>query len=228
MKKHWFVSSARVIRGPLSRTEVEQSLAIGLFTDESRVWWRGQSQWISIALWQSQLPLLEKTIEMDQTLEVWSFEHGGVIHGPITLEKLVQVIEKNPDLQQFKIQKLGSEEWVGVYSCPDLLEAMGLSRRKHSRVPISGSTMVQMPYDTVVAETVTISSGGLGLAKAHLPVGNIVKFTLKSPVIAGRVTANAEVVYTKSDGFSGLKFEKLHAEAQTLVSDYVRKFENVA
>ncbi|MGE3974886.1 MAG: GYF domain-containing protein [Bdellovibrionales bacterium] len=224
MRKIWFISSRKTIRGPLTTTELEQGLTSGYFSTDSMIWWKNQTHWISVATWKERLPLIRYALETDQKPDVWHFEHHGVKYGPINLDRLLEVVQTNADLYAFKVNKIGSGKWLGIYECPEVLEAMGARQRVHSRVPLTGVAAIQMPYDSKIADTATISEGGLGLVKAFLPIGHIVKFTLKSPVFPAPIRSHAEVLYTKPDGFSGLKFDQLHVESQSLIMDYIKKF----
>lgn len=224
MKKIWFVSSERTIRGPLTSEELSLGLEQGQLTTNSMVWWKGQSQWISLSRWKAQLPHLSMLLDADQKPALWSFEHQDQRHGPMSLEQMIQRLQKSPDMREFKINKVGSSHWTGVYSNQEVLEALGLTRRVHHRVPLNGVAHIQMPYDSIVTEVATISEGGFGVIDANLPTGHIVQFLLKSPMIPSPVRSRAEVLYTRDDGFSGLKFERLHVESQSLIMDYIKKF----
>jgi hypothetical protein len=137
---------------------------------------------------------------------------------------MIRALENAFDPTIFRLWKVGLEKWQSIYHFEDICVRLGIQKRVHSRVPMVGTATMETSYDTVIANTVTVSEGGFGVQKTPLPAGHIVRVSLKSPVLPVPIRANAEVRYSSADGYTGLRFESLTAEARAAILDYVKKF----
>lgn len=140
--------------------------------------------------------------------------------------ELLALIAKQEDVSVIAIQDPKSKEWKEVYAFPDIIEKLGISRRKDPRVPIlaqfTGRTNRNPQF---AARIITISEGGVGLTEVHeLNIGDDVEGQMTSPHFFQPVNFRAEVVYAGLDGYIGLKFNQINEESKASIVDYIKKF----
>lgn len=227
MTKIWFIAQGQNIRGPFTTEEVEQFLASGSLTPSSLIWWKGEITWQTIANWKMNLPAILKSLQPREEKE-WFIQHGTEHWGPVSKVELIKTLENAFDPTIFRLWKVGLEKWQSIYHFEDICMSLGIQKRNHSRVPMVGTASLETSYDTVIANTVTVSEGGFGVQKTPLPAGHIVRVTIKSPVLPIPIRANAEVRYSSAEGYTGLRFENLTAEAKSAIMDYIKKFSKAA
>lgn len=148
----------------------------------------------------------------------------------MTKDELMTFASRVDDPSQIAIFDPKLKEWKEIYSFKEIVEKLGLTRRKHPRVPIlaqfSGTTSRHEKFN---ARLVTISIGGLGLTDVFdLKVGDVISGQITSPHFYSPVTIEAEATYCGNDGYVGLKFIQINDDSQSLVTDYVKRFSNNA
>jgi hypothetical protein len=148
----------------------------------------------------------------------------------MTKDELMIFASRVDDPSQIAIFDPKFKEWKEIYSFKEIVEKLGLTRRKHPRVPIlaqfSGTTSRHEKFN---ARLVTISIGGLGLTDVFdLNVGDAISGQITSPHFYSPVTIEAEATYCGNDGYVGLKFTQINDDSQSLVTDYVKRFSNNA
>ncbi len=143
---------------------------------------------------------------------------------------LLNLISKQEDVSVVAIQDPKSKEWKEVYAFPDIIEKLGLSRRKDPRVPILAQlTGKSNRHESFFARIITISEGGVGLTEVYdLKIGDDVEGQMTSPHFFQGVNFKAEVVYAGLDGYIGLKFNQISEESQASIIDYIKKFGRTA
>ncbi len=145
---------------------------------------------------------------------------------PMTKDELMNFAARVDDPAQVAIFDPQTKEWKEIYAFKDIVEKLGLTRRKHPRVPIlaqfTGSTS---RHEKFSARLVTISIGGLGITDIFdLNIGDIISGQITSPHFYSPVTIEAEATYCGNDGYVGLKFTQINDDSQSLVTDYVKRF----
>lgn len=171
--------------------------------------------------------LFEKTFSGQIAENVFYRVQINFVDQPLmTKAELMTLIAKQQDVTQVSIQDPKSKDWKDVYAFPDIVERLGLSRRKQSRVPIlaqfSGrsSKSQQASY-----RLITISQGGMGFTENfELQIGDEVDGHISSPHFFQAVHVKAEVIYAGHDGYIGLKFKDLTDEARSAIIEYIKKF----
>jgi hypothetical protein len=227
MNKIWFIAQGQSIRGPFSTVEVEKFLATGSLTTSSLIWWKGEPAWHTVGVWKTNLPHILRTLEPQEEKE-WFIQHGTDHWGPVSKTEVLQTLESAFDPTIFRLWRVGLEKWQSIYHFEDICVHLGIQKRQNTRVPMIGSANIETAYDQIIANTITVSQGGFGLLKTPLPSGSIVRVTLKSPVLPIPIRTTAEVRFSSSDGYTGLKFENLTAEARSAIMDYIKKFKGAA
>lgn len=250
----WFINSKNIIKGPFTAEEVKNQLNNN--TEQMQLtflWSRGHSDWIRADKWNSEIsfnsptqtaPLqnLTKNVEKIETrtsvlevlediknhsIEKWRVQYDFVDKGEMTKEELTTFTAKQDDVGKISIFDKKDREWRDIYSLPDVVQRLGLTRRENQRVPILAqfTGFLVGSQAQVNSRVITISHGGLGLTdNFELKLGETIQGQLTSPHFFTPLTLTAEVTYAGLDGYVGLKFIDLNAEMQTLVMDYIKRF----
>lgn len=144
----------------------------------------------------------------------------------MTRNELLNLISKQEDITVVAIQDTKTKEWKEVYAYPDIVEKLGLSRRKHPRVPILAQfTGRSNRHETFLARIITVSEGGVGLTEVYdLKIGDEVEGQITSPHFFQPINIRADVVYSGLDGYIGLNFNQINEESQAAIIEYVKKF----
>ncbi len=224
--KKWFFLVNNEVQGPYLESEINnlaQKHAEGL------VWGQGLNEWIRPSDWQKTLNELQQVLsglQSDMTPQ-WRMKQGDFEAGPFIYDQLLQVLKSHADpaavmIYQDQDQAAG---WQSIYSYPTLVEEIGITRRSHERVPISGIFRYEKDgahHDCLLA---SISEGGLGLLEAQgLSVGDTVKGVIQSPQLPATINCSVEALYKQEDGSWGTRFVGLPLEAKSLIVAYTQKF----
>jgi len=120
------------------------------------------------------------------------------------------------------------EKWTSLFEIPEVMDALGMSRRENQRAPLLGTVAVTRSNEDpkgYVLRTASISVGGIGVNGKHdLRTGDSVSLLIKSPEIPGNMHLRGEVAYVTANGYCGIRFGQVHSEVETLILDYVKKF----
>lgn len=140
--------------------------------------------------------------------------------------ELLQLITKVEDLSTISVQDTKTKEWKEIYAFPDLVEKLGISRRKSQRVPIlaqfNGKTSKSK---SVSYRVITISEGGMGFTENFdLKIGDEVEGQISSPHFFQPINVKADVIYAGLDGYIGLKFSTVTDETKAAIIEYIKKF----
>lgn len=140
--------------------------------------------------------------------------------------ELMTLIAKQQDVSKVSIQDPKTKEWKEVYAFPDIVERLGLSRRKQPRVPILAQFAGKSPSGAEVSyRVITISQGGMGFTENfELKIGDEVEGSVSSPHFFQPIHVKAEVIYAGADGYVGLKFIQIPDEARAAIIEYIKKF----
>ncbi|MGZ3692193.1 MAG: PilZ domain-containing protein [Pseudobdellovibrio sp.] len=139
---------------------------------------------------------------------------------------LLQLITKIEDLSTISIQDNKTKEWKELYSYPELVEKLGVSRRQSQRVPILAQFNGKSSKSKSVSyRVITVSEGGMGFTENFdLKIGDEVEGQISSPHFFQPITVKADVIYAGLDGYIGLKFSSVTDEAKAAIIEYIKKF----
>ena len=170
-------------------------------------------------------PDLMRDIE-NKSVEKYRVQLQFVDQPMMTRDELMTFISAQDDVSQVSIYDKKSNEWKEVYAFREIVDKLGLTRRKHPRVPILAQFMGSTNrHSHFTARVVTISIGGLGLTDVFdLKIGDHIKGQMTSPHFYSPVHFEAEVTYAGQDGYVGFKFTQINDDALSLVTDYVNRF----
>lgn len=251
----WFIQLHGQIQGPLNQGDFENTVS-GLNDDIAQtamVWRKGFSQWVKANEWTIEDQrnsllgaksgnrksaeqdssqnngddLFEKTFGQSFTEgEFYRVQLNFVDQPLMSKEELLAFIAKQQDVSAVSIQDPKSKEWKEVYVFADIVEKLGLSRRKQARVPILAQFSGKSNKNEEASyRVITISQGGMGFTENFdLQIGDEVEGQISSPHFFQPVQVKAEVIYAGQDGYVGLKFSQLTDEAKTAIIDYIKKF----
>lgn len=243
----WFLQVGGRIKGPYTNESMQSALAQ---VSESQLqssffWKRGLTEWMRANKWRADIAL------QFATSETASQTQPAILKDPPTAKpaaakdansyrvqvnfvdqpvmnktELLNFVAKQQDLTKLAIQNPQTKEWTDVYAFPDIVERLGISRRKNSRVPIlaqfTGTAKGQMPLS---AKIVTISEGGMGFTEVfNLQIGDQVEGQLASPHFFQPINIVADVIYSGLDGYIGLKFTDINDESKSAIIEYIKKF----
>lgn len=225
--KKWFFLINNEVQGPYLESEINnlaQKHADGL------VWGQGLNEWIRPSDWQKTLNELQQVLsglQADMTPQ-WRMKQGEFEAGPFIYDQLLQVLKAHADPAAVLIyqDQDASGGWKSIYSYPTLVEEVGITRRTHERVPISGIFRYEKDGASHDCLLSSISEGGLGLLEAQgLSVGDTVKGVIQSPQLPTAINCSVEALYKQEDGSWGTRFVGLPLEAKSLIVAYTQKFQ---
>src|SRR6186713_2311686 len=101
MERKWFVFADQLVRGPLTTQNIEEGLTAGRWSLETLIWWKGQTQWISISSWRTLLPDLAVRADASSATQEWYLESKGNQTGPMTREELLTFLNGSTNPFQY-------------------------------------------------------------------------------------------------------------------------------
>ncbi len=224
--RQWFIYTGGKVLGPFPEKDLRdktQTLESPLF------WCRGQLEWADASrldriLWElNETDQSQKDKNKEKTFKIKA--HGVELPKLFTEEALFEELKKRQDYKELLIWSDGFSEWKQVFEIPKLMENLGVSRRAHPRVPISGLVTLEANEKILNGKALTISEGGMGINDVSgVKIGDRFRTTLKSPNLFAPVHTTSEVVYVSSDGYIGLRFIGIHPEGKSAIIEYVKKF----
>ncbi len=242
----WFVNCNDIIQGPFDNTEVPTVLK-NVGTQSTFLWSRGMSDWIHADKWSPSIaksPEYERNFASMEThispasahttlgaprLNIatkYKVQYDFKDQKEMTYEQLVQFTMQQSDVSKIAVYDPATQEWREIYAIPEVVERLGLSRRKNSRVPILAQFSGQSGKEQKInCRVVTISVAGFGFTNIFdLSIGDVVRGQITSPHFFTPLNVEAEVTYTGSDGYIGLRFSQINDDTLALITEYVNKF----
>ncbi len=225
MKIQWFIFDKQIVSGPHTTETVQENIKIGKWTDKSKIWWKGQRDWLPVSEWQDKLEYLSNIENHEE--KIWYVEREGDTYGPIAKTEMIDLLASLKNLSKVRIWKKGQEKWATVYQYNDIANSLGITRRKVPRAPIIGEVVITKNHIDMQTQLSVISAGGLGVHNASgLKTGDIVQISIRSPLLVSNINSQAEVRHVTDQGYAGLMFQGIHSEYESTIIDYVKQFEN--
>lgn len=222
--KIWFILNDGQVTGPFEPAEVESKIS-QLKTPQ--IWGRGSSEWMTPTKWRQSLSSnnvsLSKNTEPPQQ---WKMRIEGKEEPAMSYTNLIKRLKELRDFSVIDVCPENSTQWREVFSVPQIVEQLGITRRAHPRVPIVGTFQATNDLNEEFKfRVISISEGGLGVTEAGKSlIGSKYKGTITSPNLFMPIDANCEVVYAGKDGYAGLRFIGLPEEFKNSIIEYVNKF----
>lgn len=170
-------------------------------------------------------PELVESIK-NSSVEKFQVQYDFVDQGEMTKEQLTQFTAKQEDVSKISIYDKKTKDWKEIYAFPDIVNKLGISRRKSQRVPILAQFLgTTSSGKRLTGRVITVSAGGMGITdNFELKLGETVQGQLTSPHFYNALVVSAEVTYSGLDGYVGLKFTNPTAETVALITDYIKRF----
>lgn len=224
-EKRWFILSQGQVKGPFAKAALESELPESI---SPLIWGRGQTEWVTPDKWVKLLADQEASAaKAKQPERMWRVRIGGQELKPMTYPQMIDALKDRGNFQDVWIWTEGYSEWRDVYQIHKVMDELGVGRRAHPRVPISGQVMCEGAAGSFVGRALSVSEGGLGMTESPLvKIGEKFKVVLKSPNLFTPIHATAEVVYVGQDGYAGMKFVGLQTESKSAIIEYVKKFQD--
>lgn len=224
----WFIYSNEVVSGPFSTETVQEKIATGSIASNAHIWWKGQREWIALSTWLSQVDRIVQTA-VDRTQKpVWYVDGGKSSTGPFTENELIELLKTCGSLARVRLWAVGMEKWTSLFELSEVMELLGLSRRDNGRAPLMGTVAVSRSNDDpqgFVLRAASISVAGMGIQGRHdLRAGDSISVAIKSAEIPVTLHLRGEIAYVTSNGYAGVRFEKVAAETHAMILEYVKQF----
>ena len=230
MSQSWFLHSNNLVTGPFSTVDVKSKIASGKLAPDTMIWWKGQREWAPISFWQEHIETILDSVAMQTQNAIWTIYQGKTQIGPLSKTDLISKLKGLPDLAGVMLWARGMQEPISLFEVHDVMELIGINRRDFERRPLMAQVGVsRLKRDPKEFQTnaASIGEGGIGIVGQHdLKRGDEVGLAIETPALGGTLVVRGEVSYVTEQGYAGIRFVKLTAEAVAVIHDYVRKFEN--
>lgn len=225
-EKHWFIMKNDQVTGPFELSQAEAELNSD---PKCFIWGHGMKEWLTYSQWKDDAGHNRNEFENLSNHTQWKYKLGADSHGPMPYEEMLSELKKLSDYENLEIWSNSLNEWKTVFMLPTVADQLGITRRKHPRVPIMGQIEAEMPSKEIKTfRVISISEGGVGLHSAKsLNLGERFNGTLTSPHLNTTVHCNCTVTYIKENGYVGIEFDSLAPEHLGVIIEYVNKFENL-
>ncbi len=222
--RKWFILAQEVVHGPYEKGAVPAELTKHT---SPLIWGRGQIDWLNPEQWNKAMQDFDATLarSRQQIDREWRLRVRGQELTPMVYSEMIDHLKSLTDYNDILIWTEGYAEWKEIYQIHKILDDLGVSRRRHPRVPIMGQVEFESPAGSFSGRALSISEGGLGATDTPpVRIGDKFKIVLKSPNMFGPLHATAEVVFAGSDGYAGMKFSGLPMESKSAIIEYVKRF----
>ncbi len=223
--KKWFFMINNEVQGPFVDSEVQK---LSELNSSGLVWGQGLAEWVTVEEWKKTLNELQGVLTSLQAdmIPQWRVKQGDFEAGPFIYDQLIQLLKAHPHPGDvLLLQENESSDWKSIYTYPTLVEEVGITRRDHLRVPISGVFVYEKEGAKYESLLTSISEGGIGVLEAqNLSVGDKVKGYIESPQLPLPFNCTCEALYVQNESSWGLRFVNLPIEFNSLVISYTQKF----
>lgn len=222
--RKWFVLSEDQVRGPFEKEQIPAEITK---VHSPLIWGRGLSDWLTPEQWNKVIVDYQANADRARAANErqWMVRYRGQELQPMHYAQMIEYLRSIPDHAEVLIWTEGYPEWKEIYQIHKILDDLGVSRRRHPRVPIMGQVEFESPNGGFNGRALSISEGGLGVTDTPpVRIGDKFKVVIKSPNLFSQLHASAEVVFAGSDGYCGLKFSGLPMESKSAIIEYVKRF----
>lgn len=223
-EKRWFLLTQGQVRGPFDHAGLEAELP---GTSAPLIWGRGQTDWVPPEKWRKILADHEAQAHRSRAPErMWRVRIGEQELKPMNYDQMIESLKGRSNFQDVWIWTEGYSEWRDVYQVHKIMDELGVGRRAHPRVPITGNVLCEGASGSFTARALSVSEGGLGMTECPtIKIGEKFKVVIKSPNLFAPLHATAEVVFVGHDGYAGMRFIGLQTESKSSIIEYVKKFQ---
>ena len=224
----WFVHHDEKILGPFSTEKILQDLKDGEISYGAYIWSKGQVEWVPVSEWENNLDNL--MAYSDQSKGLWKLRTSKDVQQGLTFTEVVNNLKNMKSFKLVAVSPNDQEKWVPIYSSYAFMEALNLSRRNFLRAPLMGLAKVTKDNSrfSYVVKTATIGQGGMGVygLGPHFDPGVQVDLRIESEDLSTPIMVSGTVVYNTDQGFIGIRFGELRAEATAVIIEYMKRFQS--
>ncbi len=211
--------------GPLSTESINIGLNQKKWDASSLIWWKGQNEWVTIESWKNSLPEIVENMKNHTQQTVWYLEHEGSQIGPMNSPDLQKFITTHNIPPSCKVWAAGMSSWKNLFKLPELMDFIGVTRRKHMRAPIKGTVKLSILGDSFSFPLSTISLGGIGIQAAPgFRAGLPCEIIIQSPMLVETIRTKGKVAYSSKSSGTGIQFEPISATALSTIGGFVNQF----
>lgn len=222
MITQWFLNQDEEISGPFSTEEIQHQISLGI-SPEILIWGRSQEDWKTLSWWKQSLPHLLKSGSRHIKEEVWHLAHQGKSQGPLSRKELIESLKQMDSQQDVMLWTKGMKAWLPLFDFHDVMEELGIGRRKSPRAQLSGTVTISGGLVAGIGQLRSISEGGLGVVGIPGGVpGQELSLEINADTLGEPIRAKAEIRYVTESGYYGLKFTQISMEAKSSLIDYIR------
>jgi len=218
----FFLSQKNEVLGPLEKWEIELHL---VSEPEGLVWGSGATDWLAADEWRKRVRLLEEVLsdlESDKQ-EIWYYQDKSKVLGPFDYHNLIQELKKCVDSSQISIRRAPNKKMRSINEWPILVEEIGLSRRRHNRVPIQAQFQSDKTFKKKLN---TISEGGFSLLEcSEFNLGDRLTGHILSSFFDSPLQCSAKLIHQHSNEISSFQFESINSQDLRLIQKYTAQFE---
>lgn len=214
------------VTGPFDLAQAESELHRDA---KAFIWGHGMKEWLTYSQWKDEASRSPRPSDQVAEQAQWKYKDGPDIHGPLSYNDMIFELKKIHDYENLEIWSQSLGEWKSIFMVPTVADQLGITRRRHSRVPIMGQLEAEFPSgEKQIYRVISISEGGVGLNLAKgLKLGDRFKGILTSAHLNITIHCDCHVTYIKDNGYVGVEFAPLAAEALNTIIEYVNKFEKL-
>ncbi|MDW8189934.1 MAG: PilZ domain-containing protein [Pseudobdellovibrionaceae bacterium] len=218
----WFIYYQGQVKGPFDTNQVQELKE----ARQGLIWGRPFPEWYTFEKWQNAIKTTDSTQILKTTIQrKWKVKTGKEEAGPFHYGELVDYLKSLDNPKEAKIWTEGYKDWQPLFAFHKILDDLGIGRRAHPRVPISGKVKIKSLSGTQEGNLISISEGGLGVKEVSLlHVGDEVHISIQSDKFYLPINATGEVVYIDSEQMVGIKFTRISNEMRNAIIEYVRNY----
>lgn len=222
---HWFTYDDENVEGPFTTEDIKRMGQSGELEHSTLVWGKPLVHWKSYSYWMSNLESLLQQADKMTDNRLWHYAINGESHGPMSRKHLIEALQfLQGDCNDALIWTKGMEAWAPIFEFHDLMDAIGVNRRKYPRAPVNGTVIVHVGEQKVIGQLKAISEGGFGATALNLlSTGMQVNVEIQSDAFPSTIHASVQVRYISEEGFIGFKFGSINRESQAQIINYVKE-----
>lgn len=228
MNIEWFVYHKNSVLGPFNTDDINHQLDTGKINQDSFIWWKGEKDWIPILQWRDNYESIISRLESHYSVE-WRIKAEGTISPYMQFDDCIEYIKNISLKQDIFINQKDQENWENIFTNSIFLSALEMSRRKFPRVPIVATAKISKSDSkfSYLVKVNIVGEGGIGISGLgkNFPTGTTVDIKLESPSLTMPVHAEGKILYHTKEGLTGIEFETVNAESQSVIIEYINRFE---
>lgn len=225
----WFFYFREETSGPYSTDEVKKwiSSSKSSLVKKTLIWGGTLAEWKNLDWWQSNYEDFTLDKVKLSSKPIWHYVYNEQSFGPLSRTQLIDAVKSLDNKSEVFVWKQGMKNWTPIFHCPDIMDEVGVSQRKHPRASIQGQVAIKTEAGTQIGALRSISAGGCGAqGLQNLSTGEPLQIKIKSDVFYAPINAHAEIRYISETGYAGMEFTHINSEEKAMIINYIRQIQN--